>query len=84
MASSSQVDLSVASLFNVKDKIALVSGGGSGIGLMIAGALVQNGAKVYIASRKEKQLREVGYCLIFLNEFRELISLWLWNRPKRR
>ncbi|KAG8742607.1 hypothetical protein FRC10_001205 [Ceratobasidium sp. 414] len=53
-----RVDLTVASLFNVKDKIALVSGGGSGIGLMIAGALVQNGAKVYIASRKEKQLKE--------------------------
>jgi hypothetical protein len=26
---------------------------------MIAAALVQNGAKVYIASRKEKQLKEV-------------------------
>lgn len=33
--------------------------GGSGIGLMIATALVQNGAKVYIASRKEKQLKTV-------------------------
>jgi len=40
-------------------KIALVTGGGSGIGEMIATALVQNGAKVYIASRKEKQLKEV-------------------------
>ena len=27
---------------------------------MIATAYVQNGAKVYIASRKEKQLKEVG------------------------
>jgi NADP-dependent 3-hydroxy acid dehydrogenase YdfG len=53
-------DLSIPSLFNVKDKIALVTGGGSGIGLMIAGALVQNGAKVYIASRKEKQLQQVS------------------------
>ncbi|KAG8708397.1 hypothetical protein FRC09_001272 [Ceratobasidium sp. 395] len=57
---NTHVDLTVASLFNVKDKIALVSGGGSGIGLMIAGALVQNGAKVYIASRKEKQLKEAS------------------------
>ncbi|KAG9075621.1 hypothetical protein FRC06_009981, partial [Ceratobasidium sp. 370] len=60
---STRVDLTVASLFNVKDKIALVSGGGSGIGLMIAGALVQNGAKVYIASRKEKQLKEAQEAL---------------------
>jgi NADP-dependent 3-hydroxy acid dehydrogenase YdfG len=40
-------------------KIALVTGGGSGIGEMTATALAQNGAKVYIASRKEKQLKEV-------------------------
>lgn len=37
----------------------VVSGGGSGIGTMFAAAYVQNGAKVYIASRKEKQLQEV-------------------------
>jgi hypothetical protein len=29
---------------------------------MMAATLVQNGAKVYIASRKEKQLREVRPC----------------------
>ena len=40
-------------------RIAVVTGGGSGIGSMIAAAFVQNGAKVYIASRKEKQLKEV-------------------------
>ena len=39
---------------------AVVTGGGSGIGTMIASAYVQNGAKVYIASRKEAQLKEVG------------------------
>jgi short chain dehydrogenase len=41
-------------------QIAVVTGGGSGIGTMIASAYVQNGAKVYIASRKEGQLKEVG------------------------
>ncbi|KAG8828986.1 hypothetical protein FRC17_007242 [Serendipita sp. 399] len=56
-------DLSVPTLFNVKGKIALVTGGGSGIGSMMAAALVQNGAKVYIASRKEKQLKEVSEAL---------------------
>ncbi|KAG8888366.1 hypothetical protein FRB98_007761 [Tulasnella sp. 332] len=57
--SSSESNLSVASIFNVRDKIALITGGGSGLGTMMASALVQNGAKVYIASRKEKQLKEV-------------------------
>lgn len=38
----------------------LITGGGSGIGATMANAFVQNGAKVYIASRKEKQLREVS------------------------
>jgi hypothetical protein len=42
-----------------KHSVAVVTGGGSGIGTMIATAYVQNGAKVYIASRKEKQLKEV-------------------------
>ena len=40
---------------------AVVTGGGSGLGAMIATALVKNGAKVYIASRKESQLKEVLY-----------------------
>ncbi|KAG8710685.1 hypothetical protein FRC09_020977 [Ceratobasidium sp. 395] len=52
-------NLTILSLFTVKDKVALVTGGGTGIGFMIADALVQNGAKVYIASRKEKQLQQV-------------------------
>ena len=35
---------------------------------MFASAYVQNGAKVYIASRKEKQLREVSSGTIELSE----------------
>jgi len=50
-------DLSVDNLFDVRGKIAVVSGGGSGIGKMIASGLVANGAKVYIAARKEAQLQ---------------------------
>ncbi|KAH6566377.1 hypothetical protein BASA50_008252 [Batrachochytrium salamandrivorans] len=45
------------SLFNVKGKVALVTGGGAGIGKVMAAALVQNGAKVYIASRNLKTVQ---------------------------
>jgi NAD(P)-dependent dehydrogenase (short-subunit alcohol dehydrogenase family) len=39
-------------LFSVAGKVALVTGGGQGIGLMMTEALVASGAKVYIASRR--------------------------------
>lgn len=41
-----------------KGKIALVTGGGSGIGYAIARLLLQHGARVYIASRKEDRLQK--------------------------
>ena len=39
-----------------KDKVAIVTGGGTGIGLAIAEELVKGGAKVVIASRKMERL----------------------------
>ncbi|KAJ2081155.1 hypothetical protein H4R24_002538 [Coemansia sp. RSA 988] len=47
-------------LFSVKNKVVVVSGGGSGIGLMITTGFVKNGAKVYITSRKAKVLEQVA------------------------
>lgn len=52
-------DLELSNLFDVKGKVALVTGGGSGIGLMCAQALAVNGAKVYIVGRTEEKLERV-------------------------
>jgi NAD(P)-dependent dehydrogenase (short-subunit alcohol dehydrogenase family) len=57
-------------LFSIKDKVALVTGGSRGIGLMIARGYVEAGAKVYISARKREacdqvaaELSEVGTCI---------------------
>lgn len=53
-------DFQLANVFNVKDKVALITGGGSGIGLMATQALAVNGAKVYITGRTEEKLNTVA------------------------
>ncbi|KAH7092845.1 short-chain dehydrogenase [Auriculariales sp. MPI-PUGE-AT-0066] len=62
--SASLNHLRAESLYNVTGRIALVTGGGTGIGLMIAQGLAVNGAKVYIAGRRkdvlERAIAEVG------------------------
>lgn len=52
--------LQISNLFDVKDRVALVTGGGSGIGLMCAQALAVNGAKVYIVGRTEEKLQKTA------------------------
>ncbi|KAK7461130.1 hypothetical protein VKT23_009057 [Stygiomarasmius scandens] len=43
-------------LFDLKGVVAVVTGGGSGIGLMISSTLVANGARVYIIGPKQEEL----------------------------
>ncbi|THW01077.1 NAD(P)-binding protein [Aureobasidium pullulans] len=50
----------LSELFNVKDKVVVVSGGGSGIGLMATQAFAVNGAKVYIIGRTKEKLDRVA------------------------
>ena len=60
----------IQNLFSIAGKVALVTGGSRGIGLMIAQAYVENGVKVYISSRKAAvcdavatELSKLGECI---------------------
>ncbi|KAL4779768.1 short-chain dehydrogenase [Aspergillus varians] len=52
------MSLNIANLFSVKGRVAVITGGSSGIGLMIAKALVTNGAKVYIVALPSDPITE--------------------------
>ncbi|KAG4418087.1 hypothetical protein IFR04_008748 [Cadophora malorum] len=49
----------INTLFSVKGRVALITGGTSGIGLMIAKGLVTNGAKVYVCGLESDPISEV-------------------------
>ncbi|MEE9414028.1 MAG: SDR family oxidoreductase [Acidimicrobiales bacterium] len=62
--------MKIANLFDVSEKVAIVTGGSRGIGEMIAEGLVSNGVKVYITARKAEacdataaRLSEIGECI---------------------
>ena len=51
-------DLTAQSLFDVKGWVAVVTGGGTGLGLITAKTLAANGVKVYITGRRVEKLKD--------------------------
>ncbi|TFK40454.1 hypothetical protein BDQ12DRAFT_679439 [Crucibulum laeve] len=52
--------LNSANIFNVEGLVAVITGGGTGIGLMMATALENNGATVYIVGRRRDVLEQAA------------------------
>ena len=53
-------NLGPKSLYDLSGLVAVVTGGGTGIGLMISQGLAANGAKVYITGRRLEVLQKVA------------------------
>ncbi|KAJ8462196.1 hypothetical protein ONZ45_g18024 [Pleurotus djamor] len=60
MADSILKELTASSVFDLQGVVAVVTGGGTGIGLMITSTLVANGATVYIIGPKQAQLDSIA------------------------
>ena len=64
--------IDVATLFSIKNKTAVITGGSRGIGLMIARGFVEAGARVIITSRKESVCKKVAAELAKIGSCRAL------------
>jgi 2-deoxy-D-gluconate 3-dehydrogenase len=69
-------------LFDVSGKVAVVTGGSTGIGAMIARGFVENGVKTYITARKQPQLDdtaaelgELGECIAIQSDLSTMEGL---------
>ncbi len=81
MSTQSQIETkSSLNVFSLEGKIALVTGGGSGIGFYIAQCLAQAGAQLVITGRREDVLKEAlprlgANARYFVNDVTDLKSL---------
>ncbi len=58
MSGQGESGLQIDSLFSLRGKTALVTGGSGGLGLMMAEGLLRNGVRVFIASRNAQRCAE--------------------------
>jgi NAD(P)-dependent dehydrogenase (short-subunit alcohol dehydrogenase family) len=68
------------SIFSLKDKLALITGGGSGIGFHIAQCMIKAGARVVLTGRREPVLKEAAETLgsnatYFVNDITRLETI---------
>lgn len=73
MAHSSSSSLRFEQMYNLQNRVALVTGGGTGIGWMIAQGLAANGAKVYIGGRRKEVLEKAAQSFVKQHESGEII-----------
>jgi gluconate 5-dehydrogenase len=80
MPESIQEEISQLSVFSLEGKLALITGGGSGIGFYIAQCMVQAGAKVVLTGRRESVLQEAveklgSKATYFVNDITQLDTI---------
>ena len=70
-------------LYSLEGKIALVTGGSTGIGALIAEGFVTFGAKVYLVARREEvleqkqdELRHIGPCEYIVADVASVAGIW--------
>ncbi|MDB5451596.1 MAG: 3-oxoacyl-ACP reductase, partial [Caulobacteraceae bacterium] len=54
------MSLDAKSLFDIDGRVALITGGTSGVGRMIASVFVANGARTYITGRNPERLADAA------------------------